>query len=175
MTEAVRRRLWVLAFWFGWMPVAVCAQRIELAWPTPNRAFLEGRPIGDFVQPTVSGEVTSGLFGCVRSHGRQFHEGLDLSPVSRDRRGEATDPIYAVMSGVVRHVSRTAGDSSYGRYVVIEHPEITPTIYTLYAHLAAIPAELREGRRRQARAGDRHHGAQRRRLLDPEGPRAPAL
>lgn len=121
------------------------AQRLELVWPTPSRAFLEGRPIEDFVQPTVSGETTSGLFGCVRSGGRQFHEGLDLAPVTRDKRGEATDPIFAVMSGVVRYINRNAGDSSYGRYVVLDHPGVTPPIYTLYAHLSAIAPGLGEG------------------------------
>lgn len=123
----------------------VSAARLELVWPTPSRAFLEGKPIEDFVQPTVSGEVRSGLFGCVRSDGRQFHEGLDLSPVARDKRGEATDPIFAVMPGVVRHINRTAGDSSYGRYVVIEHTGVQPAIYTLYAHLASIAPGLGEG------------------------------
>jgi peptidoglycan LD-endopeptidase LytH len=119
--------------------------RIELAWPTPNTAYLAGKPPEDFVQPTVSGEVTSGLFGCVRSGGTQFHEGLDLKPVSHDRKGEAADDVFATMAGVVRHVSVRAGQSSYGRYVVIEHPEVKPAVYTLYAHLAEVKAGLKAG------------------------------
>lgn len=111
---------------------------VPLVWPTPNRAYGDGRPISDYVQPTVSGEVTSGLFGSVRSGGRQFHEGLDLFPLERDAKGEALDPVFAALRGVVRHVSDRAGASSYGRYVVLEHPEQSPPVYTLYAHLADI-------------------------------------
>lgn len=123
------------------------AQRLELAWPTPNTAFRDGRSIEAFIQPTESGEVTSGLFGCVRTNGSQFHEGLDLYPMARNRQGEATDKIFAALSGVVRHISTKPGDSSYGRYIVIEHPDVTPAIYTLYAHLSAIESGLKVGDR----------------------------
>lgn len=126
---------------------AAWAQRIEIVWPTPNRAYLDQKPLEAFVQPTVSGEATSALFGCVRSSGTQFHEGLDLAPTRRDRAGEAQDEIYAVLPGVVRHVSRVAGHSSYGRYIVLEHPEAVPAIYTLYAHLASIAPGLEVGAR----------------------------
>lgn len=119
--------------------------RIELVWPTPNTAYIEGKPYDAYVQPTVSGEVTSGLFGCVRSNGAQFHEGLDLKPISRDKRGEPTDEVYATMAGVVRHVNTKAGASSYGRYVVIEHTDLKPAVLTLYAHLASVAAGMREG------------------------------
>lgn len=119
--------------------------RIELAWPTPNTAYLEGKPHEAYLQPTVSGEVTSGLFGCVRSSGTQFHEGLDLKPISRDRRGEATDDIFATMAGVVRHVNVRAGDSGYGRYIVIEHTHLRPAVVTLYAHLSAVAPDLKVG------------------------------
>lgn len=123
------------------------AQRTDFAWPTPNPAFRDGRPIEDFVQPTVSGLVTSGLFGCVRTEGTQFHEGLDLYPITRDARGEATDPIYAVLPGVVRYLNGRVGDSSYGRYLVLEHPDHVPAVYTLYAHLSAFAPGLKEGDR----------------------------
>lgn len=119
--------------------------RIELAWPTANTAYLEGKPIDAYVQPTASGEATSGLFGCARSGGGQFHEGVDLKPISRDRRGEPTDDVFATMAGVVRHVNLRAGESSYGRYVVLEHPDLKPAVYTLYAHLSAVEAGLKPG------------------------------
>lgn len=119
--------------------------RIELSWPTPNTAYLEGKPREEYLQPTVSGELDSALFGCVRSSGGQFHEGVDLKPVARDRRGEATDDVFATMTGVVRHVNSRAGESSYGRYVVLEHPDHTPGVYTLYAHLAAIAPGVKPG------------------------------
>lgn len=121
--------------------------RLEFAWPTPNTAWLEGKPIDSYIQPTVSGDPISGCFGCVRSSGTQFHEGIDLKPIRRDRRGEAADPVFAVMPGVVRHLSARAGSSSYGRYIVIEHPDVTPAVYSLYAHLASLAPGLQVGDR----------------------------
>lgn len=142
---APRRGVWVaLAFILLAAPFA-SAQRLEFSWPTPNRAWEQGRDYSAWVQPTVSGIEESGLFGCVRSNGTQFHEGLDIRPVSRDRRGEATDKITAAMGGVVRHVNASPGNSSYGRYIVIEHPDQTPAVYTLYAHLARIETGVRAG------------------------------
>lgn len=118
---------------------------VELAWPTPNTAYMDGGPIAAYIQPTASGEPESGLFGGVRSGGLQFHEGVDLKPVSRDRRGEPTDPIFAAMAGVVRYINRVAGESNYGRYIVLEHPEVRPAVYTLYAHLSATAPGLKIG------------------------------
>lgn len=119
----------------------------NLIWPTPNGAFQEGRPIHDYIQPTSSGVAESGLFGCVRNGGGKFHEALDLFPVKRDRLGEALDDVYSVLSGRVTHVSSTAGHSSYGRYVVVEHDGEAPSFHTLYAHLASVPAEIKPGAR----------------------------
>lgn len=123
------------------------AERIDLAWPTPNTAYFDGKPIADFIQPTASGEPDSGLFGCVRSGGAQFHEGLDLKPLHRDRHGEPSDPIFAAYQGVVRHINRNPGESNYGRYIVIEHTELTPAVITLYAHLSSIAPGLKVGDR----------------------------
>lgn len=116
----------------------------RVVWPTPSTAYAEGRPLTEYVQPTESGLLESGLYGCTRSGGRQFHEGLDLFPVKRDKRGEATDPVFAAMAGVVRHVARGA-NGGYGRYVVLEHPDQTPAVYTLYAHLAKIADGVKPG------------------------------
>ena len=121
------------------------AERLEIIWPTPNTAYFEGKSISDFVQPTASGEPESGLFGCHRTNGAQFHEGVDLKPVKRDRHGEPIDPIFVVMPGTVRHINRVPGDSNYGRYIVVEHGGVTPAIYTLYAHLSAIAEGLKAG------------------------------
>src|SRR5579859_7545679 len=104
---------------------ALHAQRLDPAWPTPNRAWAEGRPIRDFIQPTESGEAESGCFGCVRSNGYQFHEGIDLKPVRRDARGEPLDQVFAMLPGVVCYVNLRPGESTYGRYIVIEHPGVT--------------------------------------------------
>lgn len=127
------------------LAAVVHAQRIEIVWPTPNTAYLEGKPLSEFIQPTATGEPESGLFGCRRSAGRQFHEALDLKPLRRDRRGEPTDPVFAAMNGVVRYISRIPGNSNYGRYIVLEHPDVEPAIYTLYAHLAEIAPEIAVG------------------------------
>lgn len=124
---------------------AVASTRLEISWPTPSTAFAEGKASDTFLQHAGSGDPASGGFGGVRSNGRQFHEGLDIKPVESRRRGEATDTIFAAMDGVVRHVSPIAGKSSYGRYVVLEHPSVSPAIYTLYAHLARIDDSIREG------------------------------
>lgn len=121
------------------------AQRVEISWPTPSKAWERGGNYESWVQPTVSGEPTSGLWGSVRSNGTQFHEGLDIRPVGRDRSGEATDPVFAAMDGVVRHISTKPGNSSYGRYVVLDHPGLSPSVYTLYAHLASVAPGLRIG------------------------------
>lgn len=126
-------------------PAVAAPRRVELVWPTPNRAYAEGRDIVAFIQPTASGVPTSGLFGSVRSGGRQFHEGLDLLPVERDRAGEPLDPVFAAMAGVVRHIYRKPGGSNYGRYIVLEHPAESPPVYTLYAHLAEVAPGLVPG------------------------------
>src|SRR5437868_4127225 len=97
----------LLLFSFG----VAHAARIEFVWPTPNQAWERGRPIDDFVQPTVSGDPESGLFGCVRTNGTQFHEGVDLKAIGRDRRGEPTDKVMAAMRGIVRHVNTHPGES----------------------------------------------------------------
>lgn len=124
---------------------ASARDRLELAWPTPNKAWEEGRPIEAFIQPTVSGEPVSGCFGCVRENGFQFHEGIDLKAVARDARGEPLDQVFAVLPGVVRYVNRRPGESSYGRYIVLEHPEATPAVYSLYAHLASVASGIVPG------------------------------
>ncbi|WP_438482288.1 M23 family metallopeptidase [Oleiharenicola lentus] len=134
-------------FWiFACISVTLVAQRIDISWPTPNRAWEQGKSYDAWVQPTVSGQLESGLFGSVRSNGTQFHEGLDIRPVTRDSKGEAADKVTAAMSGVVRHVSISPGNSSYGRYIVIEHPDVQPAVYTLYAHLAKVEPGIARGK-----------------------------
>ncbi len=130
-----------------WVTTVVRAERLEIIWPTPDTRFAEGRPWTEFVQPTASGVPESGLYGGTRSGGLQFHEGLDLKPIKRDRKGEPTDEIFAVLDGTVRHIASNPGKSSYGRYIVIEHTDQTPAMSTLYAHLSAIAPGLRTGDR----------------------------
>ncbi len=117
----------------------------ELFWPTPNKAHSEGLSFKEYIQPTVSGLVYSGLYGCVRRNGQQFHEGLDLKSIQRNRKGESIDQIMAVTSGVVRYINRSAGNSNYGKYVVIEHPTMSLPVVSLYAHLNSVSADLAVG------------------------------
>lgn len=129
------------------LAAARAAERVELAWPTPHAGWAEGRAPRTYLQHAGSGEPETGGFGGVRSSGTQFHEGVDIKPAARDRRGEPLDDVFAAMNGIVRHVNPVAGDSSYGRYVVLEHPDAAPAVYSLYAHLARIAPGLREGQR----------------------------
>jgi hypothetical protein len=140
-TDFLRLAAMVSATFFGCAPALVG----QWLWPTPNKAFAEARPYEDFVQPTVSGLTVSALFGCSRSDGRQFHEGLDLKPIERDGRGEAADPVFSVLPGIVVHASPKAGASSYGRYLVIEHRGQRPALVSLYAHLLSIDPSARVG------------------------------
>jgi murein DD-endopeptidase MepM/ murein hydrolase activator NlpD len=127
--------------------VACLPASANLIWPTPNPAFQNGEPVEAYVQPTSSGRIESGLFGCVRNGGQRFHEGLDLYPINRDRRREATDPVYSVLPGRVVYINEVAGHSSYGRYVVVEHDEEVPAYHTLYAHLAVVAEGITSGAR----------------------------
>jgi hypothetical protein len=119
-------------------------------WPVPGGEPGDYGDIVSFIQPTASGTPESGLFGCIRNDGNRFHEAIDIAPVAPRRKGEATDPVVAVHDGLVMHISRTAGNSSYGRYVVLEHPGLEPALYTLYAHLASVRDTLKTGDRIQA-------------------------
>lgn len=158
MTGWVRPALRAFPLWvclFAYSQVAASGQWF---WPTPNSAFFEGKGLETFIQPTASGIIESGLFGCTRSGGTRFHEGIDLFPLQRDRRGESIDPIYAALTGVVRHINRIAGHSSYGLYILLEHEADGLVFYTLYAHLRDIsqglqPGQLVQGGQTIARMG----------------------
>ncbi len=119
--------------------------RFRLYWPTPHSGWAEGKPPSQWLQHAGSGDPASGGFGGVRSGGTRFHEGIDIRPVGRGRHGEATDPVFAAMAGVVRHVVISPGQSGYGRHVVVEHAGLAPSLYTLYAHLARVEAGIRPG------------------------------
>jgi len=118
---------------------------VEFSWPTPNKAYFEGLSFEEYIQPTVSGLVYSGLYGCVRRNGHQFHEGLDLKSIQRDRKGESIDKVMAVTSGVVRYINTRAGNSNYGKYVVLEHSISDLPVISLYAHLSSVSSDLSVG------------------------------
>lgn len=150
MIGATSHRTPYLLVLMGSVVLNLCCVDAGTLWPTPNPAFQLGQPLEAFIQPTASGRVESGLFGCVRNNGQRFHEALDLLPVSHDERGEAADPIFAVLPGRVVYMNTTAGYSSYGRYIVVEHDSEVPAFFTLYAHLSKIAVDLSVGDRVQA-------------------------
>lgn len=125
---------------------AFALPEFALSWPTPNPAFSKGLGLNGFLQKTgPENPISSGAYGCVRNNGHKFHEGLDLFPIERDSRGRAKDLVFAVMDGIVRHVNHTSSHSSYGKYIVLEHPSIKPALYSLYGHLAEIHNQIKPG------------------------------
>tara|TARA_Y100001934_G_scaffold231988_1_gene280469 strand:- start:3436 stop:4452 length:1017 start_codon:yes stop_codon:yes gene_type:complete len=126
--------------------VCVAKEGMVLSWPTANPAFAQGKPYGNYVQPTSrENPIESGIYGCVRNNGFKFHEGIDLKSIKRDASNRPLDTVFAAMNGVVVHVNPRAGDSSYGIYVVLEHRELNPAVYSLYAHLSRVEAPLKVG------------------------------
>lgn len=135
----------------------------RLATPTPQQNLLNPDEPG-VLQPTGSGRLESAKFGSTRTGLRGgrlvpvFHEGVDIAATQRDRKGVATDPVYAVAAGRVAFVNTVGGKSTYGKYVVIEHPDpslghvekrdgtvVPATVYTLYAHFADVRFGIRPG------------------------------
>ena len=129
--------------------------------PSPQKNLLTPDVPG-VLQPTGSGRLESAKFGSTRTNprgGAAFHEGVDIAATARDRKGVATDPVYAVAEGRVAFVNSVAGNSSYGKYVIVEHPDpslgliarrdgssVPAVVYTLYGHLADIRFGIRPGR-----------------------------
>jgi murein DD-endopeptidase MepM/ murein hydrolase activator NlpD len=113
--------------------------------PTANRALFEEDGGARFFTGVVGRNWVSGTYGCVRSEGWRFHEGIDISCTERDRAGEPIDPVNAIADGEIVHCSRKAGLSNYGRYVVVKHVVERMEIYSLYAHLREIREDLHPG------------------------------
>lgn len=119
-----------------------------MAFPTPRQDLL-GPAWDQAVQPTASGRPESALFGSTRTSRSGlalFHEGVDIAVVERDARGRPVDPVTAVAEGRVAYVNRTAGDSTYGLYVMLAHPDPVGIVYTLYAHLADVASNIHPGK-----------------------------
>ena len=122
------------------------APEFRLSWPTPNPSFAQGLGYSTFLQKTGPDKAfSSGAFGCVRNNGYKFHEGVDLFPVKRHKSGQAKDQVFSALAGIVTYVNHNSGHSAYGKYIVMEHPNVVPSIYTLYAHLAEISPSIKIG------------------------------
>ncbi len=113
--------------------------------PTPNRALYEPGGAARYFAPTQASSWPGGMFGCVRSHGRQFHEGIDILPVKRDARGEPADHVLAAAAGRVAYLNRRPARSNYGKYLILRHQVNGLEVFTIYAHLAVIAPDLRAG------------------------------
>lgn len=120
--------------------------------PTANRALFEKGGEERFFVGTVGKPWTSGTFGCVRSEGRQMHEGLDIRSLQRDERGEPTDPVMATADGEVVYVNAKPSLSTYGIYIILRHQIDGIEVYSLYAHLKKTRDGLQAGQK--VRAGE---------------------
>ena len=149
---------WVTSLLQGLITSFLLCQNLEanpfaLSWPTPNPSFAKGLGYHAFLQKTGPGkDFSSGSFGCVRNNGYKFHEGLDLFPIRTNRQGHAEDSVFAAMCGTVVHISHSSTASAYGKYIVLEHDNFEPILYTLYAHLAEISNGLKIGLKVEAAA-----------------------
>ncbi len=130
---------------------SVVARSETFHLPTANRALFEPGGEERFFVGTVGKPYTSGLFGCVRTEGRQMHEGLDIRSIQRDRRGESTDPVMATADGTVAYINSRSGLSNYGKYIVLRHTIEDIPVYSLYAHLSQVRSGLRVGTAVRAR------------------------
>lgn len=133
----------------AWMAVFVLGGGMAVAqpfaFPTANRSLLERGGEPNFFVGTAGRPWTSGRYGCVRSGGQQFHEGLDIRCLQRDRKGEPTDAVQASAAGTVAYINSRSGLSNYGIYVVLRHYVEGLEVYTLYAHLASVQSGLSVG------------------------------
>jgi murein DD-endopeptidase MepM/ murein hydrolase activator NlpD len=128
-------------------PAASLPAQTPFQFPTANHALYE---IGDelkFFAPTAPDKPwTTGSFGCVRTDGRQMHEGIDIRCLQHDRHGEPVDPVMATAEGTVVYFSTRPALSNYGKYIVIRHIIEGIEIYSLYAHLSEIQPGLAVGK-----------------------------
>lgn len=121
----------------------VGAQAFKL--PTANEAIFERGAEEKFFVGTVGKPWMSGTFGCVRTEGWQMHEGLDIRCVQRDRRGEPIDPVVATADGTVAYMNKRSSLSNFGNYLILKHSIDGVEVYSLYAHLSQIRADLKAG------------------------------
>jgi peptidoglycan LD-endopeptidase LytH len=143
-------RLEVAASFFSMLLAGFAAGAQPFLLPTANRALFEPGGEERFFVGTVGRTWTSGTYGCVRSEGWQFHEGIDIRSVQRDRQGEPIDPVTATASGTVAYISAKPSLSNYGNYIVLWHRIEGMEIFSLYAHLREIRPGLKPGKRVEA-------------------------
>jgi len=142
-----------LLFTAAWFSCANLFAQQPFQFPTANHALYEiGNQLKFFAPTAPDKPWTTGSFGCVRTDGRQMHEGLDIRSLQRDTRGEPTDHVMATADGIVVYFNAKPSLSNYGKYLVIRHVIEGLEIYSLYAHLSAIRPGLKIGD--QVRSGE---------------------
>src|SRR5216684_1762340 len=80
--------------------LAATARALNICLPTANDALLRPGGDADYFQPTVEGTVESGMFGCVRSKGRRFHEGIDIKCLQHNWDTVSVCTLYAHLSEI---------------------------------------------------------------------------
>ena len=129
---------------------------VDIQLPTENNNLLSGNPekfymyVDRFFEGAHTQPWEAGCYGFVRTSVRvgnqvlqtKFHEGIDISPVNRDKAGNPLDPVSSIAAGKVAYVSDAAGRSNYGKYVVVEHTWEDSPVYSLYAHLAEVNCKV---------------------------------
>ncbi len=147
------------------------AQAFRPVLPTANDALFSGKPAAFYMytdrdfEGAKSTPWEGGAYGFTRGPMRlggkvvltKFHEGIDIQPLRRDGQGEPLDDVVAIETGRVAHVSRTAADSNYGQYVVIEHEVEGSPVFSIYAHLATIDVAVGQPVAKGARLGRLGH------------------
>ena len=153
-----RTKLLFLPIWLLLAGTMAKAEPPKLILPTDNDGLLTGNfaEFYQYVQRDFDGQVSQpwegGQYGFVRDPRRigsqiiytRFHEGIDIRPLHRDAAGEPEDVIHAIAAGTVVYTNPVAGNSNYGRYVVIEHHLDGFPYYSLYAHLNTITVKIDE-------------------------------
>ena len=149
--------LFVFLLFFGCALSPLQAQ-FKLRFPTENKKVLTGDNAGFYmyVDRTLDGVKSTpwqaGSYGFVRTVVQtpegpvccKFHEGIDIIPLQRTPEGTPLDVIHPAAPAKVAHVSDNPRASSYGRYIVLEHPSPEGPLYTLYAHLASTSCQAGE-------------------------------
>lgn len=143
----------VLLLYLAWISLESMAEPV-FRIPTINEALWDDSTQGHqaFFAPTNTGKWESGRFGCVRSEGWKFHEGIDILYTQTDQKGEPKDLIFAAAEGIVCYVNHKPGLSNYGKYMIIGHIIEGLEIYTIYAHLSHIEDQVTPGRMVEAGA-----------------------
>jgi hypothetical protein len=122
---------WCTLIWLsGW-----CAPLFatEVVWPTSmNRQTIHS--FEDFIQPTVSGKISSGTFGMVREDGKRFHEGIDIRPSRVLANGEAADRIFSAIAGQTGLTENTSFSSTLRPKSRSTHSTLTsPPLIKIFA------------------------------------------